>query len=91
MKTLTYGEKTLPLENPTQIRYSILVDEVSFMSGHILCEYYGVQVEMGDQCEQIRYVTTSQKAIQELLELLEKGDVTPVSMYDVVNDWVQGR
>ena len=91
MTLIAYGERTLPTAQNSRVEYSILVDEISFMSGQILCEYYGVQVKQDDKTEQIRYITTSQEAIQELMESLENGIVTPVTLYDVVTDWVQGR
>ncbi|MCL2081684.1 MAG: DUF6514 family protein [Oscillospiraceae bacterium] len=89
MTMISYGEQTLPIQAKTKVRYSILVDEISFMNGQILCEYYGVQVDMDDESKQIRYITTNQEAILELLERLESGMVTPVTLYDVVSDWVE--
>ncbi len=90
MTLLAYGERTLPTRQCLKVEYSILVDEISFMSGHILCEYYGVQVKQGDSVEQIRYITTNQEAIQELMGILKDGMVTAATLYDVVSDWVEG-
>jgi hypothetical protein len=66
------------------IVYYLLTEEVGE-----LCESYGVEVclEGGENCR-ISGITCSQPGILRLIAALMRGGVTPVSLHDVVDDWV---
>ena len=53
-----------------------------------LLECYGILVTCGADMEMIRNITVSQSAILQLLEILIHGTVTPVSLRDVLEDWL---
>ena len=68
--------------------YSILVDEMDV--GTFSCESYGLQVTelgSGEKCE-VPHITTSISRIDELSQLVMAGGVTPVTLADVVSDWL---
>jgi len=49
---------------------------------------YGLLVEyLGEQAE-VRNLSKSKKAIEELLAAMQRGTVTPISVPDVVEDWI---
>lgn len=69
--------------------YYILVDQME-MSGGFACESYGVKIaapDRGDAAE-LPNITVSISRIDELMELLTHNVVTPVSLRDVVEDWL---
>ena len=66
------------------IRYSLL--SASTEDG---AEQYGVLVEYRDEQTAIPDITTSREDAENLLSLLVQGSVTPVSVQDVVDDWLQ--
>lgn len=88
MQKLLYGNEALPLDGSPLVEYSLIIDEVSVMDGQILCEYYGVQVDLGLESVQIRHITASQRGIYSLLEKLKNGKVTPTGVHDIVDDWL---
>ncbi len=68
--------------------YSILVDQVEV--GAFACESYGVSVTAratGERSE-VPNITVSVPRIDELVGLLVKGQVGPVHLRDVVEDWL---
>lgn len=68
--------------------YSILIDEMDV--GPFSCESYGLQVkerESGETCI-VPHITTSISRIDELCELVLAGGVTPLTLEDVVSDWL---
>lgn len=68
--------------------YFVLVDEVNADS--FSCESYGVKIEekgSGQSCA-VPHITTSAERIDQLCELLLSGCVTPVTLRDVVLDWL---
>ncbi len=67
-----------------QMTYYLLAEEN--LEG---AEQYGVRVESetGDRAE-VRKVTISSRSILELLGLLMRNTVTPVSLQDVIEDWL---
>ncbi|MCD7948385.1 MAG: DUF6514 family protein [Oscillospiraceae bacterium] len=74
---------------PLSLDYYILVDELT-ADGEFACESYGVKIAVaggGDEGS-IRHITSSATRINELVELLSKYEVTPVTLEDVVNDWL---
>lgn len=67
-----------------QMTYYLLAEEN--LEG---AEQYGVRVESetGDRAE-VRKVTISSRSILELMGLLMRNTVTPVSLRDVIEDWL---
>ncbi len=68
--------------------YDIIIDEMDV--GPFACESYGLQIreqESGAVC-MIPHITTSISRIDELCELVLAGGVTPLTLEDVVNDWL---
>ena len=51
-------------------------------------EQYGVKIADGEDGAVLRDVTSSQRNIQALGELLMDFSVTPVALRDVVEDWL---
>lgn len=51
-------------------------------------EEYGVLVERGEEKAEIPGLTFSQRRIQELLDRMCRGVVTPVTARDVAEDWL---
>ena len=68
--------------------YTILIDEMD--AGPFFCESYGLQVRekgSGEICA-VPHITTSISRIDELCELVLAGGVTPLTLADVVSDWL---
>lgn len=67
--------------------YCITVDEIG--AGRFCCENYGVRVsERGGGSAAVRGITCSMDRIRELGAMLVCGAVSPVSLADVVEDWL---
>ncbi len=69
-------------------RYSILIDEMDV--GAFSCESYGVRVteELTGESDEVVHITTSIPRIDELVERLTGGDVSPCALRDVIADWL---
>lgn len=69
-------------------RYYILVGEMA-VSGGLACESYGVKV-VGEDGEEaaVPDITTSTSRIDALMELLIRNGVSPVTLRDVIDDWL---
>lgn len=69
-------------------RYYILVGEMA-VSGGLACESYGVKVvgEDGEEAS-VPDLTVSPARIDQLMELLVRNGVSPVTLRDVVEDWL---
>lgn len=65
------------------VEYFLLAEELG-ESG----EEYGVGVKRGEEVETIPGITVSHDRITSLLALLLRGEVTPVTARDVVEDWL---
>ena len=65
------------------VTYHLLVEEVEGLG-----ENYGILLEGFGQTEAIRGITVIQDRALTLLEQLRQGMVTPVSLRDVVEDWL---
>lgn len=68
--------------------YHIVIDEMDV--GAFSCESYGLQVKergSGETCT-IPNITCSISRIDELCALAVKGGVTPVTLRDVIDDWL---
>ena len=81
--------RELLVESPRDCgyRYVILVDEMTV--GEMNCESYGVRVTGSDgDCAEIPNITVSAGRIDELVDLLRRNQVSPVTLRDVVDDWL---
>ncbi len=73
---------------PRRYDYSILIDDEG--GAPFFCENYGLRVAeqgSGEECR-VPNITCSISRIDELSELVVKGGVTPVTLRDVVADWL---
>ena len=81
--------RELLVESPRDCgyRYVILVDEMTV--GEMNCESYGVRVTGPDgDCAEIPNITVRAGRIDELVDLLRRNQVSPVTLRDVVDDWL---
>ena len=69
-------------------RYYILVGEMA-VNGGLACESYGVKVvgEDGEEAS-VPNITVSADRIDSLMELLIRNAVSPVTLRDVIDDWL---
>ena len=68
--------------------YSVLIGEMQVSDG-FACESYGVRLrERGGVCLDVPDITVSVERIDELMDLLVDGAVTPCTLRDVVEDWL---
>ncbi|MDD3347139.1 DUF6514 family protein [Oscillibacter sp.] len=65
------------------IQYYLLVQE---STGGM--ETYGVSVECGEEQDLLPDLTISKWRVSALLEMLARGSVTPVTLRDIVEDWL---
>jgi hypothetical protein len=95
MKELFAAERTLtsPDGRPEMLFYSVLVDTPA--DGTTPEECYGVQIVRrgagGKETKALPNLTTSTRVIDELMEQLITGLVTPATLQDVVEDWLAVR
>ena len=67
--------------------YAILIDEMDV--GPYSCESYGIRVaEQGGAEASVPNVTCSAARIDELSNLLLRNGVTPITLQDVLSDWL---
>ena len=67
--------------------YYITIGEMDV--GKYICESYGIRVaEQGGEEAAVDNITASIDRIDELCELLIRNEVTPVTLADVVSDWL---
>lgn len=69
-------------------RYGLLVEDIEVDGFH--CESYGMVVTdeaTGEEARR-RHVTVNAQEAMELLRLLARNAVTPVTLADVVEDWL---
>lgn len=69
--------------------YYVLIEE-AVLGETFCCENYGVRIAdtAGQEAMEVPNITTSTRRIDELVELLVQGEVTPSSLKDVVEDWL---
>ena len=89
MRELLIDPKTMGIEKALDNEYAILVGEM-VVPGGFACESYGVRVasKLDSDREEIPDITVSISRIDELMELLVRNEVTPVTLRDVVEDWL---
>ena len=70
--------------------YNITVDELSDPAAGIAVESYGIRISIVESGEQdtVRHITCSLEKIEGLVRLLSENSVTPVTLRDVVADWL---
>lgn len=81
------GDETIPDFAP--VTYHLLVDQWSGSPDTREC--YGVEIDMEGRSEQMRFLTTDYAAAAKLLSQLRRCQVTPASLRDIVEDWMQTR
>ena len=71
--------------------YSITVDKLTCLSGDAELEDYGACIHVPESGETacIRRITPTGSKILSLANLLAKNIVTPVTLHDVVMDWIE--
>lgn len=81
-------EKQQPRPAQCRWRYGLLVEDVEVDGFH--CESYGVAVtdSVTGESARCRHVTVNAKEALELLDTLVRGAVGPVSLAEVVEDWL---
>lgn len=68
-------------------RYGLLVEDIE-VDG-FQCESYGVVIaDPAGNTKRCRHITVNAAQIAELLDLLIRNGVTPVTLSDVVEDWL---
>ena len=92
MKELLVDSRTIQGEQGAAylFDYYVLVDQMEVREG-FACESYGVKIApsgLGDGCA-IPNITTSVSKIDALMENLTKYQVTPTTLPDVVQDWME--
>ena len=80
MREILIGKKQIM---DRQYRYYLLAE-----TGENDCEYYGVKITDGREDAALRNITVSQRNIQFLGALLVDFSVTPMTLRDVVEDWL---
>jgi len=77
------------------VDYTLVVSELEWSDGKPACESYGVGVTLngtglknGTEKVVIEDITTSMTRIGELIKKLADGCVTPVTVMDVVEDYI---
>lgn len=92
MRELLYSEKEAESEGGERFRfnYYLLTEEISG-GKDLLFENYGVKIaspEKEDEALVVKNITMSVRGIERLLKLLSDNFVTPVSLPDVLEDWL---
>lgn len=80
MRSVFVGSRRLGGET---VAYHLLVEEVDGLG-----ENYGVLLEGFGRTAAIRGITAVQSRALSLLDTLRRGAVTPLSLRDVVEDWL---
>ncbi len=89
MQEMVVDRKNLEDEQGKQREYiySVVIGERRL--GGFSCEDYGVKIaETGGAEAMAPDLTTSVSRIDELMDLLTRNTVTPVTLADVVSDWL---
>ena len=89
MRELFFGQTSLWEESGVGLHcvYQILISNTP---PPLCCESYGIRVsviETGER-EEIGNITVRPERIEELADLLLRGQVTPCTLRDVVDDWL---
>ena len=65
------------------VRYFLLEERLEDQAA-----VYGVSVECGGEEDSVRQLARSRERVEALLDSLARGVVTPVTLRDVVEDWL---
>lgn len=69
-----------------EVCYEILIDDIKGDDGQLIGEIMGVKVKTPCEEESVRYITTDHAEMERILLILTKGQVTPVTLRDVLSD-----
>lgn len=89
---ITNCDVPITRERHIAIRYYLLSEPVYENHGDMLCENFGIKIEATcdedqDSIEKTN-ITTDRTHIESLLQLLIRNTVTPISLEDVLFDWL---
>lgn len=78
---------TAPAAALRPCRYGLLVEDIEVDGFH--CESYGVVItDPTGATARCRHVTVNAARAAQLMELLVRNGVTPITLADVVEDWL---
>ena len=73
------------------LKYFLLIQEIE-IENNLICENYGVKVSINggeeEDTAEAPNITMNATPIHSLLDLLSRNPVTPVSLADVLEDWL---
>jgi hypothetical protein len=84
MREVWIGRQTVAKRN---YDYYILVREMKKESG-VYGENYGLAISSGDERAEVRDITVSADRIRHLATLLMVQTVTPLTLCEIVEDWL---
>jgi len=84
MREILVGKKIIAKK---EYNYSILVQEL-WQETRMVCEEYGVCIRGKEEEMAISGITVSADRIRSLAELLLRNRVTPISLPEIVEDWL---
>ncbi len=87
MRTMTVCGKSLKDGERKELVYSILIDEVRY-EGCTVCEVYGAGIRNRStgETETVRNITSDFDRALDIISLLARNLVTPVTLADVISD-----
>ena len=92
MRKIEICRKIINFESrtPLTLIYSVTVDEWGDSPDGSALEYYGVSIAIGESGEEsyVQRITFNIQKIYALIMLLSGNDVTPVTLCDIVDDWL---
>ncbi len=95
MRSMTYKNANIESGEglPLFLRYAMTIDPLLLPDGQETGENFGVEIsflEDGKETEtcRVRNISTVHERVEKLLELLWRNTVTPVSLEDVVQDYL---
>jgi len=75
-----------------KLNYHLIAEDVSGNDGELVFENYGISICLESEGKEenivVPNITVDALRIQELLVLLSENLVTPVSVLDVIEDWL---
>ena len=88
MRKILANTRTLSLGKDREllIHYYIIAEELTKRKEVGPVEIYGACIEAGAESSYVQRITTSQKRIEALIKLLSENFVTPIHLYDMVDD-----
>jgi hypothetical protein len=90
MQTELFKSAVVPIGEGIEVKYSVVSEEAA-PDRALGCEMYGVQIEMGEETAVRPNLTASLLSVSALIDRMASGGVTPVSLNEVVDDWLAVR